>query len=633
MHHNSLSINYFLKSWIIFVLFSNSIFAQNMDKPSSVRPWKGFAILGNGNLCAVYSDDLRTKGSGIQGLYYENYTCSYIGSTYTRLFHSEMNTPLKTIKKDSIGMSNFFTSSTHSYYENSMEEKVNCFVHPKNGIVLTIGISGNSTKTTQTTYLLLKKRIITDRETNLLSVKIEKGLVIAEWSNHTFMAIGCKNPIQTFSVKDSIVAVSGKIHPKENIEIVITMDKTSESALINLNRLLALKDISSAAMDYWNAWVNKGDVPKFQHQDEKHYTEYYKRNLYCARAASLGGFVPADITGFFVTNHMPQLYPRDAMMCARVFLLTGHADEAKEIITFWANRKIRMKSKGEWYARYDAYTHAADAGAGARFDEPEWDANGYYIQLLDMYHQKTNIWLTDADFIYELADFLVNNIDSNGLLYEGGIVEWTGYLPATNMTCAAALKTAAKIASGFGDQKRAVAYKQASEKIATSLLKMFDYKNNTYADVRYIGKKGNNNESLSKSNGDTLYLWNTTMNFGVLWGYPNHKEVNLSNAYYQKNTVKNGGGVQYFTSPDPGLAGYGHCMFLFSTAARAQYLSLYGDYSQAKIHIDWMIRNVNSYGLMPERIAVDDSDPTPASPLSWCSAEFATAVLLYGLMR
>ena len=41
--------------------------------------------------------------------------------------------------------------------------------------------------------------------------------------------------------------------------------------------------------------------------------------------------------------------------------------------------------------------------------------------------------LADNKFIFELADFIANHIDRSGLLYEGGIVEWTGYLPATNM--------------------------------------------------------------------------------------------------------------------------------------------------------------------------------------------------------
>ena len=625
----SYKANYYLLFLFLLFIVSNSNTAQHPSGIAPVRPWKGFAILGNGSLCAVYSDDARTKGSGIQHLYYENYTCSYVGSTYCQLFRSEVKTPLEPIKKDSIRMFNFFTTSTQSYYDNTLMQEVNCYAHPDSAIVLSVSVTGNRTNMIQKTGIVLNKEMMTDRLTTLTSLKIEKGIAIAGWSNHTFLMVGCRDPGQRVSIADSVVTVMGHINNVDTLEIVITMAKTIENGVAAMDRLLSVKDLSQSASNYWYAWITKGNVPEFFSGEEIHYSEYYKRNLYCAKSVNLNGFIPADITGYFTTHNMPQLYPRDAMMCARVFLLTGHIEEAKEVIAFWANKRMPMKDKGEWYARYDAYSVATDAGSGARYDEPEWDANGYFIQLLNWYHDRTNTWLADADFIYELADFLVSKIDKTGLLYEGGIIEWAGYLPATNMTCAAALKTASGIAARFGDKRRADVYKCASEKISGSLSKMFDKKNSTYADVRFAGKKTVTNESFTGNKKDTLYLWNTTLNFGVLWGYPNHREVELSNLYYQKNTVKKNGGVQYFTATEEWLTGYGHCMFFFSTAARAQYLSLYGDPKAAKEHIDWMMRNVNTYGLMPERIAVDDSDPTPASPLSWCSAEFSAAVLLY----
>jgi hypothetical protein len=100
---------------------------------------------------------------------------------------------------------------------------------------------------------------------------------------------------------------------------------------------------------------------------------------------------------------MPQLYPRDAMMCARVLLQTGHPEEARQVIEFWGNGKIPMKTPGEWYARYDAHTKPVDGGSGARFDEPEWDANGYFIYLLAKYHEFQGAWLTDRKLICEQA--------------------------------------------------------------------------------------------------------------------------------------------------------------------------------------------------------------------------------------
>ncbi len=377
--------------------------------------------------------------------------------------------------------------------------------------------------------------------------------------------------------------------------------------------------------------MNGGRLPVFKssNPEAERYLEAYRRNLYCLKSANLNGQIPADITGQFVTNNMPQLYPRDAMMCARVLLLTGHAEEAKQVIEFWAKPQVPMKTPGEWYARYDAHAKAVDAGSGARFDEPEWDSNGYYIYLLNEYHQKTGVWLADTKLMYQLADFLVSHISPNGLLWEGGIVEWTGYLPATNMIDAAALKTAARIARELGDREKADIYDSAARKMSADMPQMFDKTRQTYADVRFTDVKGANGVSPTNQSGKEIYLWDTTANVGVIWGYPNHREIDLSNAFYAKNTVKLGGGMQYFDSPDPGLASYGHGVFFFTTAAASEYESLYGKASKAKGFIDWMIRNSNSYGLMPEHILPDDSDCSPASPLSWCCAEFAAALLLW----
>ncbi len=103
----------------------------------------------------------------------------------------------------------------------------------------------------------------------------------------------------------------------------------------------------------------------------------------------------------------------------------------------------------------------------------------------------------------------------------------------------------------------------------------------------------------------------------------------LPNAYFAEHCVKLGGGMQYFDAPDPGLAGYGHDAFFFTTAAAAQYQARFGDRVQARLHIDWMLENANAYGLMPERIYLDGSGCSKASPLSWCCAEFVAALLEY----
>ncbi|MCU7499106.1 MAG: hypothetical protein HF309_07570 [Ignavibacteria bacterium] len=619
-----------------FLLASMSTFltAGTDTLKATDRPWKGSSILGNGQVCAVYSDDDRisaiSKLRGLQHFYYKDYTADYIASTsFTLTDEAPGRMRLHKNNSKSIGMENFFTTLTRAATEGGKVTKVRCFVHPKDAVILSLEVEGAGASHAQKFEMLLRKSIITDRRTTLSSLRKEGNTAYAVWSNGTVIAVAPKFSKHILEVSDSTISIYGQVKNKELLEVITVAAGSTEEAKEKIKSLKDEADLKKTASEYWTKWLKKGKMPQFSGAEGEKYLEFYKRNLYAVKSANLNGMIPADITGQFVTNNMPQLYPRDAMMAARVFLLTGHTEEAESVIKFWMNPEIPKKSKGEFFARYDAYTKAVDAGSGARYDEPEWDANGYLIQLINEYHKLTGKWLSEKDFIYELADFLVSHIDKKGLLFEGGIVEWTGYLPSTNMTSSAALKTASEIAGLQGDREKSEAYKAASEKIASSLIKMFDGKRQILADVRSFGRKSEGNVSITEPSKDTLFLWDTSMNFGVLWGFPDNEMVRKTNDFIQKNNVKAGGGVQYFEAPDPGLSGYGSDLFFFTTPASAQYQILYGSKDAAKMHIDWMISNANSYGLMPERIYLNQSDCSPASPLSWCNAEFAATILMF----
>lgn len=620
-----------------FFIYMSQFSAAGEDTLKVSRhPYKGCAVLGNGSICAVYSDDDRisagTNLRGIQHFYYKDYTADYIASTSFSLTDETVN-ELHGSKRSNktIGMEDFFTAITRTENLSGTRTGLRCFVHPKDAVILSYEVNGPNPAAALRFEMLLRKNIITDRRTTLVSLKKEGNTAVAEWSNGTVIAISPKFSKYILEVTDSAISIYGRLKNKETLEVITAAGDNPGQALDKIKSLKGEADLHKTASAYWNKWLKSGKVPQFKDntRENERYLEYYKRNLYAVKSANLNGMIPADITGQFVTNNMPQLYPRDAMMAARIFLLTGHAEEAESVIRFWVDPQIPKKSKGEFFARYDAYAKAVDAGSGARYDEPEWDANGYLIQLLNEYHKTKNARLSKKDFIYELADFLAEHIDGSGLLYEGGIVEWTGYLPSTNMTCSAALATASKMASDFGDKDRSLLYKKASETIASSLYKTFDRNRNILTDLRFHGRKAEGNVSIQESAEDTLYLWDSSLNFGVLWGFPNNKMIEETNIFIQKNNVKAGGGVQYFEALDKGLSGYGGDLFFFTTPASAQYQLMYGSREIAKKHIDWMIDNSNSYGLMPERIYLDQSDCSPASPLSWCNAEFAASVLMY----
>lgn len=590
--------------------------------------WPGYAILGNGNICAVYSDYAGSSSKstlrGIQHFYYRDYTADYIASTSFQVLDEANSICQKdAAHPDSVGMENFYTTFTKSLLAGGIHVESRAFAHPGDAIVLSFVVKGAPEGYSYRFRARLPRRMVTD-ETILLnhSTILAEGATFS-WSTGTSLAIGTYSQDGWATMDDMGLVIQGNL-PAGRATVIIAAGQSEQEALKKLAAIRREEHPSSLAAHHWQTWLAKGLVPELSDQI---LLQAYRRNLYAARAANLNGQIPADITGQFRTNNMPQLYPRDALMCARVFLLTGHLQEAGQVLDFWANRRIPRKSPGEWYARYDARGQAVDAGSGARYDEPEWDSNGYFIQLAETYQAKTGEWPVDPSFLFQLADFLVEHIEDNGLLYEGGIVEWSGYLPATNMTAAAALETAWGIAQTMADSLPEERYRVASQRISASLDFMFDEKRGTYADVRFAGRKGADNVSLTETTGDALYLWDTSANFGVLWGYPDHQKIRQSNEFYAEQCVKMGGGMQYFDAPDPGLSGYGHDLFFFTTAAAAQYQARYENPVCAKRHIDWMLANANVYGLMPERIYLNGSGCSKASPLSWCCAEFAAAVL------
>lgn len=613
---------------LIIALFPYLCIGGESTSPTS--KYKGYAILGNGEICVVYSDDpriVKTKNAkGIQHFYFQDYTVDYISSSWVEVIQNGQ----KLTGQDSLALVDFFSTLTVTRYPNQVRTELRCFALPDNGIVLQFR-GFNLDSQTQIAYVLnLREKFLSDRSTLLASQTYVRNAVVTEWSNGVTILIAPAFDDGLIRMDDSLVTIQREISNSKWSSLVLIAGKNRQEVLGKWSYLARHKNYYNSAKKYWDAWLKKGMLPSFKkdYPEGPRYLEMYKRNLYAIKAANLNGQIPADITGQFLTNNMPQLYPRDAMMCARVFLLSGHLEEARQIIEFWNNPDLPLKHRNEFYARYDAYGQAVDAGSGARYDEPEWDSNGYFIQLVYYYFQKTGKWLTDKKTLYEFGNYLVFRIDERGLLYESGIVEWTGYLPATNMICAAALRTAAHMAEIFSDSVRAEKFFKASHTLSDSLYQLFDAKRQTYTALRYYATKTDDNRSLSEKSGKLKYMWDTSCYYGPLWGYPDHERFRLTNQFILNHTTVLGGGLQYFEAGDNSwLSDYGDDAFFFPTAASAQYNCRWGDVNIAKNQIDWMINHSNSYGLMPERIFSDGSDCSDASPLSWCNAEFAAAVL------
>jgi hypothetical protein len=619
---------------ILFCLLMLSTPTSQAEIPSMPTRWPGYAILGNGAICAVYSDHPgsfeQSTLRGIQHLYYRDFTADYIASTDLEVIDPEEERVVQPVHDPAggieVGMENFHTARSRVPLAGGLVLEKRACAHPGGAILLSYRVSGAPPGHLYRFRARLLRRIQTDRTILLGRSDPCPGGMVFSWTNGVSLAIGTHSGTGQAAIDAMGLMLADPLEDRP-VMIIIAAGNSPAEAVERLIAIRAQDDPFGASAEHWEAWLDSGRMPDVR---DLLLLEAYRRNLYAARACCLNGQIPADITGQFRTHNMPQLYPRDALMCARVFLLAGHLEEARQVLDFWARPEIPRKTPGEWYARYDARGRAVDAGSGARYDEPEWDSNGYLIQLAAEYRRRTGQWPVEPAVLFRLADFLTEHIDDNGLLFEGGIVEWSGYLPATNMIAAAALETASRMAADLSDSTGAGRYAEARERIGSSLEFMFDRSRGTYADVRFAGGKAEDQRSPSGSQGETLFLWDTSANFGILWGYPDHDEMRRTNEFYARSCVRDGGGMQYFDSPDPGLAGYGHDLFFFTTAAAAQYHARDGNVEEARRHIDWMLRNLNVYGLAPERIYLDGSGCSQASPLSWCCAELAAALLEYG---
>lgn len=357
-----------------------------------------------------------------------------------------------------------------------------------------------------------------------------------------------------------------------------------------------------AARTAWEVWLRTAETPPIPDTDLR---AAFTATLLATAATSLRGAVPADMTGQFVTDGRPQLYPRDALMTARALLEAGRTEMAASILGFWDSR-IPQKSPGEWYARYDAFARATPGGSGAAYDVPEWDSNGYYATLMLLLLGRTGEWHGDYALMKSLLDFAAARLDAEGLLEEGGIVEWVGRLPATQMNVAAAMRHGALLCEIRGEPVAAARYRAAAGRMERGLGRLFDPARGAYMDLR--GERA---------------AFNTSANFGYVWGFPDHLPLALTNAWYRGNAVQLGGGVQYFEAE-----GYGDDCFGFTTGAAARYHAEAGDPEAFREHLRWMLDRSNAYGMMPERVHFPGgADVSEASPLSWCNAEFAAAVL------
>ena len=578
-------------------------------------PFPGYAVVGNGAVSAVWSDDDGgADPPGLRHLYLGDFGLDLVDAGRLRV--GVGGQPLRPSR---VGLDPFFAAWAETPLADGGRVSWRAFVGEAGAVVVDGVLRGGpaGSQVRLAPDLALRGTPHIDDVVQWDAISGDGSGLVAELSDGRALATGLSPTAGSWQAGDFASdplaqLLSGEVAAGSRIAMTLDLAAGIDEdvpfrwviaaggdPLSDVTALLSANHPLADAEAHWADWS-----PVTTCGDDGPDCRLAAAGIYAARASSLSGMVPADLTGQFVTNDFPQLYPRDALMVARVFELVGHDAEAWEILDYWLDPGFDGPQPGEWYARYDALGRGVDAGSGADYDVPEWDAGGYMAVLVERLGP-SGLSAEQQAYLLTALDLLVELQDADGLWTEGGIVEWVGRLPGSAMTIWAGLDSGARLADGWGEDDRAADYRAAAGAVRGGLFELVDWSRPTLADQR-----------------DGGLAYDTSMLFGPVWGYPPAPVLDRSLDWIDGGATTHGDGVRYFEG-----MGYGQDLFFFTTSAAAQYAHRTGQERRAERFLDWMTAFTNRYGLAPERVYSSGAGAAEASPLSWCSAELGMTVL------
>lgn len=358
---------------------------------------------------------------------------------------------------------------------------------------------------------------------------------------------------------------------------------------------------------YWQTWLNRSTV-------QSRFPEVSDTMLVALKAATLNGFLPADLTGHYFANGKACFYVRDALMGARAFLYSGHREEFLQVVRTLLD--CPRKENGEFYQRYNPDL-LPDEGANNNVFS-QIDAIGYFARVVSddfsMHHER----IVDFAYLRSVVDGLNHVAQKNGLYGpEGGVNEGVfgpAFITSTNMFIAGGLFGAAELATSLGKEDEAKRWKTMAERLVESIESCFlEEGYYAYGYVEY------HDEILRK--------YDTPQFFAASLGYPltenyekNYKVLDRAASFFQD-------GIGYSEQE------YHHGPWLFNTAASAQVARSLGDVEGYERKVKWMADHRNEYGLLPEAIDATDERRCFINPLMWASAECVCACYVDEIMK
>ncbi|HCT63046.1 MAG TPA: hypothetical protein DIC19_03000 [Erysipelotrichaceae bacterium] len=344
--------------------------------------------------------------------------------------------------------------------------------------------------------------------------------------------------------------------------------------------------------NYWTQWLGKSNNSKES-----------KTMLVALKAASLNGFLPADLTGHYFTGGRVCFYVRDALMASRAFIYSNHSIEAKQIVDMLM--LCPRKENGEFYQRYTPDL-IPDEGANNNVFS-QIDVIGYFGRVIDDFQRLYGQWIVDYPNFKMTIDTLLK-IDQKDGLYgpEGGVNEGVygpAFITSTNMFIVGGLIGAIEYANKTKHEADAVRWSKWVKRIMQGIEGNFlEEKYFSYGFVDYQP------ELIRRY--DTPQLLASSLGYPLNSKYKTNFYTLLKIARYFKN------GIGYSEQE------YHNGPWLFNTAGAAETAYLLGDFETYHALRKWMLHHRNAYGLLPEAIDARNEKNSFINPLMWANAEY-----------
>ncbi len=282
---------------VYFIISLTTFFLAGCTAPEEEAPafdfqnHPGAAVVGNNNVCAVYSDDTRTFNDdnpvpgGIQQYYFKESGISYIqGSSITFVDDTgEIET-----QQDTFGLDPFF-SPFNKLAGEDFNYQTQLFATGQGIIVQQVTIHAERELNTFVRWSLYTPSAPGKKQISATDI-LEDG-IYHRYDNEVILAFAVTAVGSQYNFDDTagIATVTTPLHLDANTDTTLTFfiaAGTSDTEVITKMFEAEDNELFDKAYRYWNDWLEQTATPDFPNE---HYERIYIANLYTVYASEFNG--------------------------------------------------------------------------------------------------------------------------------------------------------------------------------------------------------------------------------------------------------------------------------------------------------------------------------------------------------